>query len=315
MKIAILGAGAMGSLFGGYLTAGGHDVWLIDTWAGHVNAMNSGGLVIEEAGGPRSYAVRAVSDPSAAGPSDLVIVFVKSYHTGAALGGASALFGEGTVALSLQNGVGQLEAMSAVIGRERVLLGTTAQGATMLGPGRVRHGGSGETIVGEPDGGVSPRVERIVEAFNASGIEARADAGILSHIWGKVIVNVGINALTALLGVRNGEILEIPEARRLMRTLVLEARDACSAKGIRLPYSDVAGKVESVAAATAQNRSSMLQDVSAGRQTEIDYINGAIVREAASLGVPAPANEIMTLLVRALTTARTSGKTAWRVEG
>ena len=291
----------MGSLFGAYLTEGGNDVWLVDIRAEHVDAMNSRGLVVEEADGIRCVPVKATTDPSKAGRSDLVIVFVKSYDTRDALEGATALFGEDTLALSLQNGVGNYEAMASVVGPKRVLIGTTAQGATMLGPGRIRHGGAGETIVGEPNGGMSPRTARVVEILNSAGIPAREDPAIWSHVWGKLLVNVGINALTALLRVKNGELLEIPEARCLIERLVLEARDVCAAKGIYLPYDDVVKKVESVARATASNRSSMLQDVVAGRRTEIDHINGAIVREAASVGLAAPANEIITLLVRALT--------------
>jgi len=303
MKIAVVGAGAMGSLFGGLLARAGEEVHLVDPWVEQVEALRSGGLAVEDAtgslgGGTVVIPVSATTDPTGVGPADLVIFFVKGYHTRQAAIGALPLFGEETVALTLQNGLGNAEELEAAVGPGRVMCGTTSCGATLLGPGRIRFAGRGPTVVGELDGRETPRARAVVEAFRRAGLETSLSTDIRAAIWGKVIVNVGINALTALTGLSNGQLLEYPETEALLEAAVAEALAVVRAKGLTLPWADPVGHVKEVARLTAANRSSMLQDIESGRRTEIDSINGAVVREADAVGLPAPVNRTLTLLVK-----------------
>lgn len=300
MKIAIIGAGAMGSLFGGRLALAGEEVWLLDVWEEHVRTITEKGLVIAAKDGEATARPRATTAPAEVGPADLVIVFVKATATEGAARTAATLLGPNTAVLTLQNGYGNAEAIAAVVGKERVIAGTTAQGATLLGPGRIMHAGGGETHIGEMGGGVTPRLERIAAILSSAGIATVCDADVVSLIWGKLVVNVGINALTGITGLRNGELADYGETREVLAMAVNEAVTVADAAGVKLPYPDPVDKVLAVAVATHQNRSSMLQDLSGGRLTEIDAINGAVVREGARLGVATPVNAVLTLLIKAL---------------
>ena len=300
MKIAIIGAGAMGSLFGGRLALAGEEVWLLDVWEEHVRTIKEQGLVITTQAGDVVGHPHATTRPEEIGTAELVIIFVKSTATKAAAETAARLLGPGSAVLTLQNGYGNAETIAAVLGKERVIAGTTSQGATLVGPGRIMHGGSGDTHIGELGGGVTPRLESIAATLTKAGITTVADADVVSLIWGKLIVNVGINALTGITGLKNGELAEYGETREVLAMAVAEAVQVATAAGVRLPYADPVGKVLDIAVITAQNRSSMLQDLSSGRLTEIDAINGAVVREGARLGVTTPVNSVLTLLIKTL---------------
>lgn len=276
MKIVVLGSGAMGCLYGGMLATAGHDVTLIDIWKEHVEAINCRGLKIENSAGERVVRnVKAVSGARDAGEADLVMVFVKATATAAAMAGAKSLITPSTAVLTLQNGLGNVEAISETIDPAQVIAGTSGHGATMLGPGRIRHAGEGETVIGEPGGG-SPRVEELAEVFRQAGIAAKTTDNVMGVIWTKLIVNAGINALTAITGLRNGSLVELPETDKLLRLAVEEACSVAEAKGIRLEAEDPVEHTRNIAKKTAGNLSSMLQDIIAGRQTEISVINGAI---------------------------------------
>ncbi len=300
MKIAVVGAGAMGSLFGGLLAASGEDVTLVDVWQEHIEAINAEGLRIGGPEGSRTISVKATTDPSSVGPVDLIILFVKSYDTLKATGDALPMVSEGTVFLSLQNGLGNIEKISEAAGSDRVIPGTTAHGCTLIGPGEIFHAGSGPTIIGEPNGRVTERARSIKDALDRAGIETEISGNINGALWSKVLVNVGINPLTALKGFRNGELLDDPETRGVMRSAVEEAMDVAEAQGIDLGPGDHVEKVYDVARATAMNKSSMLQDVERGRKTEIDALNGAVARLGKTLGVDTPVNEALTAAVRGL---------------
>lgn len=301
MKISILGAGAMGSLFGGFLSEAGNEVWLVDIWREHVDAIHAKGLIVEDERGERLIrGLRAVTSPGEAGESELVIVFVKSTVTEQAVGGARALFGKETLVLTLQNGLGNVERIASVIPASMILAGVTAQGATVLGPGRIYHAGAGLTSIGEISGPPTPRVKRVAGLLDDAGIRTQVSDNVMGLIWGKLLVNVGINALSALTGLRNGELLDHPETLELMELGVLEAARVAEARGIQLPYEDPVAHTKEVAKLTSYNRSSMLQDVLARRRTEIDAINGAVVREGEALGIRTPINKVLTNLVRML---------------
>jgi 2-dehydropantoate 2-reductase len=300
VKIAIIGAGAMGSLFGGRLALAGEEVWLLDVWEEHVRTINEKGLSIASPAGDIVARPKATTRPGDIGTAELVIVFVKSTATAKAAETAAALLGPDSAVLTLQNGYGNAETIAAAVGADRVIAGTTAQGATLLGPGRIMHGGSGETHIGELGGGLTERLQKIATCLTRAGITTIADDNVASLIWGKLIVNVGINALTGITGLRNGELADHEETRQVLALAVEEAVKVADAAGVKLPYDTPVEKVLAVAVATAQNRSSMLQDLSGGRMTEIEAINGALVREGERYGVATPVNRVLTLLIKAL---------------
>jgi len=299
MKTAIVGAGAMGSLLGGLLTLSGEEVWLVDIWKEHIDALRSNGLSIEDQGEIRTVRVNATEEVTSVGKADLVLFFVKTYHTEKAVSDALVLQKENTIFLTLQNGLGNEEVICQQIDRKKVLLGVTNHGATFLGPGRIRHAGRGKTSVGELDGEMTDRVAQIAQVFRKAGIETEASVNIHDLIWAKLFVNIGMNALTALTGFKNGQLLHYPETLRLMEALVSEAVEVAKRKGIRIEGNPLE-KVKAVAEATRENRSSMGQDFDYKRKTEIDAINGAVVREAECLGIPAPFNRAITDLVKAI---------------
>ena len=304
MDIAVVGAGAMGGLFSAFLHEAGHDVVLVDRNPDKARAIMAQGLFIEGVSGDRTLRLRVSADPEQVGVRSLVLMCVKSYDTAAACRTTRPLVAPHTTVVTVQNGLGNVEAIGAAFGADRVLGGTTAHGATVLNWGYLRHAGKGETVLGCPGSRGGDRLSRTVELFRAAGIDTRSTDDLEGLIWSKLVINVGINALTALLRVKNGILVDNESARAVLRGAVAEATEVVRAKGIRLLFDDAIAKVESVARATAANRSSMLQDVLAGKRTEIDYINGAIVREAAALGLAAPTNLALTMLVHALVDLR-----------
>lgn len=299
MKTVMMGAGAMGSLLGGLLTLSGEEVWLVDIWKEHIEAIRSKGLSIEDQGEIRTVRVNATEEMTSVGKADLVLFFVKTYHTAKAVSDSLALQKENTIFLSLQNGLGNEEVICQQIDRKKVLLGVTNHGATLLGPGRIRHAGRGKTSVGELDGRMTDRVAQIAQMFRKAGIETEVSASIHDLIWTKLFVNIGMNALTALTGFKNGQLLDYPETLGLMEALVSEAVEVAKRKGIRIEGNPIE-KVKTVAEATRENRSSMGQDFDYKRKTEIDAINGAVVREAERLGISVPYNQMITDLVKVI---------------
>ena len=300
MKIGIIGAGAMGCLYGAKLSEHPeNDVFLVDVWKEHVDLIQSSGLEMEENGRIRQYRkVRASCSAEQIGCCDLVIVFVKSTLTRQAVRENRSLFGTDTIALTLQNGLGNIDILCEEIGASHVIAGTTAHGATMLGPGKMRHAGCGTTIIGELDGSCTKRLETIACIFRNADLETELSDNVLGLVWDKLMVNVGINALTGITGLQNGNLLDYPEIEELLEAAVREAQSVAQSKGIKLNFQDPAGHTKDVCRATANNRSSMLQDILNGKQTEIDMINGAIVREGAAEGIDTPVNHVLTNLIR-----------------
>jgi len=301
MKVAIIGAGAMGSLFGALLTEGGHEVWLCDIWQDHIKALMQSGLKIEWKGENRSVSMKATNDPRQIGESDLVLIFVKSTQTKSAAESAALLAGRNGWVMTLQNGMGNAETIAEHAPSNRILAGTTAHGATMLEAGSIRHAGAGPTTFGMWAGGEKEFqiAQQIAGQFTQAGIESTAVEAIRPVIWDKLLVNVGINAITALTGIKNGQILDLELTRELSRAAVEEATAVAQAQGIEI-RKDPATHVFQVAAATAANRSSMGQDVDHRRPTEINAINGFVVREADRLGLPAPVNRALMALVETI---------------
>ena len=299
MKTVMIGSGAMGGLFGGLLTLAGQEVWLVGNRKDQIDAIRSAGLTFEEKGERRIIPINATSDVTSVGKADLVIFFVKTYDTEMAVSDAVVLEKEDTMFLTLQNGLGNEEAICRKIDRKKVILGVTGHGATLIGLGHIRHAGWGKTFVGELDHRLTDRVVRISQMFCNAGIETEVSSNIHDQVWGKLLVNVGINALTALTGFKNGQLLDYPESVRLMEKLVTEASEVARRKGIHLE-EDPIEKVRRTIEATRENRSSMGQDFDHRRKTEIEAINGAVVREAQPLGIPVPFNQAVTDLVKTI---------------
>jgi 2-dehydropantoate 2-reductase len=228
-----------------------------------------------------------------------VIFFVKTYDTEKAVSDALVLEKEDTIFLTLQNGLGNEEVICKKVDRKKVMLGITGHGATLLGPGHIRHAGWGKTFIGELDHRITDRANGIARMFCDAEIETEVSSNIHDQVWGKLLVNVGINALTALTGFKNGQLLDYPETETLMEKLVFEAAEVARRKGVHIEENPI-DKVRKAVEATRENRSSMGQDFDHRRKTEIDAINGAVVKEAQPLGIPVPFNQAVTDLVKAI---------------
>jgi 2-dehydropantoate 2-reductase len=299
MKTVIMGAGAMGSLFGGLLTLSGEDVWLVDIWKENIDAMRSNGLKVEDRGKIEIIPVKATTEVSSVGKAEVVLFFIKTYQTEKAVSDVLSIQKEDTVFLTLQNGLGNEEAICKQVDRRKVVLGVTGQGATLLGPGHIRHAGWGKTYVGELDEKITDRVTQIAQVFRKAGIETEVSSRIHDLVWEKLLVNVGINALAALTGLKNGQLLDYPETVRLMEALVSEAAEVARRKEIQIDENPM-NRVKAVIEATRENRCSMGQDLDYKRRTEINAINGAVVREAERLGISVPYNQMITDLIKVI---------------
>lgn len=307
MNIAIIGAGALGSLFGGLLARAGHDVGLYNpSNVEHIRAIQAQGLILETPEG-ETLRVRVLATTSLdeiPKPVDLVGIFVKAYSTQKALEQAEPLIDGRTWVLSLQNGVGVEEHLLKYAPKGRALRGVTAQGATLAAPGRVKWAGRGPTRLGPLelealDERTCRELEQIVQRLDDAGLDAQYEPDVERALWEKLLVNVAINPLTALTGVPNGRLLEDSELRAILHDVVREGFPIVQAHGVTLTLEEAIAQVENVCRATAQNLSSMLQDVRRGRPTEIDFISGTIVREGERLGVPTPLSRLLWQLVRA----------------
>lgn len=300
LKIAIVGSGAMGCLYGYLLKRIDCQVTLIDTWEEHVKVIKEKGLTVMDGLERKTISMEAVTDASSLTEKmDLIILFVKAYDTKSAFAPCLHLIDQDTRVLTLQNGAGNIEAISCFVPKNKILSGTTAHGATMQDKGVVIHAGKGKTFIGCVEGENEEEVKEILAIFNKAGIETELKPNIEEIMWDKLLVNVGINGLTAILEIENGKLLEMEETQKLMGSLVAEAEEVARHENIKISHKLPLEHVKSVAKATGNNQSSMLQDLKRGRKTEIEYINGAIVRKGHSLGVPTPYNETVELLVKA----------------
>jgi 2-dehydropantoate 2-reductase len=288
----------MACLFGAHLTSHSK-VTMLGTWKQGLKALNEKGVrLVGEGGAEQVFPVHATSDPQDCNGAQFVLIFVKSWQTPRVAQQLVECLAPDGVALTLQNGLGNLEHLQKALSEERAALGVTTMGATLLGPGRVRAGGVGPTHVAS-----HPRLSQLVEVLRQGGFEVDMAEDLESLIWGKLAINAAINPLTALLGIPNGELLTRPHALALMTEAARETAAVAVARGINLPYADPGAAAVEVAGRTSSNLSSMLQDIQRGAPTEIDAISGAIAREGESLGVWTPVNRVLWHLVRALASA------------
>jgi 2-dehydropantoate 2-reductase len=298
MRTAILGAGAMGSIFGALLAKAGKEVVLVDSWLDGVQAIQAHGLRLHDReGNSQIIPVKATTDPSGLGEFDVVIVFVKSYQTLKAVEQALPLLSKNTVVLTLQNGWGNAARIAEVCGGERVLAGVTYNSGTLLEPGVVQHAGAGVTFLGELNGKLSQRAERIAQLLNNAGIEAKAVSDVVREIWAKLSLNVCTLPTSALLRCFAGELVEHASSLNLMRALLEEAVAVAQALGVHLDREERWQTITGLLRRAAGAKASMLQDIENRRQTEIDVVNGAVVDAGGQKGIPTPYNQSMVWLV------------------
>jgi 2-dehydropantoate 2-reductase len=300
MKIVIVGPGAMGSLFYAFLSKIKEDVWLLDKNGERAAGIRQGGISVEGVSGNWQAQAKITAQSKEIGQVDLIIICVKSYDTKEAMMHVKPLIAGDTRVLTLQNGIGNIEIINEIAGSDKVIGGATNLGATLLNIGKVRHAGRGETVIGRIDGKIPVEMRSIREIFNKAGIETRISRDIKGLLWSKLIINAGINALTAITRLNNGRLIEFEGTRRILREAVTEAIKVAKRKRIKLIYDDPLAKVEAVCEATATNVSSMLQDVLKKKRTEIDFINGVIVRQGQESGIPVPVNSLLVDLVKTI---------------
>ncbi|KVF01638.1 ketopantoate reductase family protein [Burkholderia vietnamiensis] len=305
MQIAILGAGAMGSFFGGRLALAGHAVSLLDIDDAHLASIRDHGLRLSTDSGEQIVRNLVALRPEAASePVDLVIVFTKTMHTTAALAAASAVLGPDTVILSLQNGLGNAERLASSVSPERVMVGVTTWPADKSAPGAVSSHGQGTIRLMTANGTHTRALEQTVQALNDAGLSCHVDRDVWAAIWEKVAFNAALNSLCAVTQCTVGELTNIPDGEELALKIVAEVTAVARALGISANEAHVAANVRDALAHHRAHRPSMLQDVLASRRTEIEAINGAVVDAARKVGVAAPYTDSLACLVR-LVDART----------
>jgi len=292
----------MGSAIGALLHKAGHPVTLIDVSRPTIEAVQNRGLIIQNKAGEQETVRMAITDdPRMPGVVDLLLVFVKCYHTENAVRNAAPMIGPNTVVLSLQNGWGNGPRIAGVVGKERVLLGVCYHSATVLAPGHVLHAGQGKTFMGELDGSDSARLQQIVKTFNQAGITVEPSGLVLKEIWSKLALNVATLPTSSSVRVTADRLLDTPEMQELMKALLQEVVAVANAQNIPLTFEERWEAITSLLRKLAPNtKGSMLQDVEARRQTEIDVMCGAIVEAGTRLSIATPYNRAMVGLIKGL---------------
>lgn len=300
-RVIVVGAGAMGSLFGARLALAGHDVTFVDPYVEHVDAIREHGLIVRSEGGEIRVRVAAVPDAGDAEPGDLVLVLTKANQLRDALAaGPHLLAGAASVAV-LSNGIGCDAVAAELVAADRLVYGATAAGAVLEAPGVVRDTVAGATYVGTRGGPASAAARGVADLLDAAGIPTEAVDDVRARVWRKAMVNVGYNAATSLARVRNGELAADTGSRAVLQAAVSEAVAVAAADGIELPLEETVADVVALGlGAIAPHRSSMLQDVLRGRETEVEFLNAAVAREGRRLGIPTPVNDTLAALVSAL---------------
>lgn len=295
MHIAVIGPGGIGCLFAGLLAEAGHDVCLIDRRPDRAALISRDGLIIEKNGELRKIALLAYAHPADIGSPrriELIILCVKAHETAGTMPSVITLSVPQTKVLSLQNGLGNLEAIKRTVTVNNLFAGVTTHGATVIGLNHVRHAGVGATIIG-PLNHNNEGAKSLAKMFSKAGIEASAEEDTNGLLWSKLVINAAICPVSVLSGLSNGQIIENDKWRSLLCKAAEESGKIAAAKGIKLSFADPVKAVLEVCEKTSQNISSMLQDIRRGRQTEIIEINGAVLRAAAEMGINAPTNTML----------------------
>ena len=300
MRIAIIGVGAMGSVYAALLPSAGHDVWGVDVWAEHVDAIRANGLRLEGASGDRTVRIHATTDPGEVRDVDLAVVATKHDGVAAAARAALAMVRRDAPILTIQNGLGSAEQVAAIAGAKRTMVGVVGGfGASIRAPGHVHHNGMEFVHIGEMEGGVTKRLEAVAECWRAAGFAVSVYGDIHRMIWEKLICNCAYSGPCALTGLRIGEVQADPDAWSVAAACATEAYQVARAKGIALDFTDPVAHVKAFGEKIPDARPSMLLDHLAGRRAEVDLINGAIPREGARVGVATPVNAVVVALLKA----------------
>ena len=300
MKIAIIGVGAMGSVYAALLAQGGHEVIAVDTWPEHVAAINTKGLRVEGASGDRTIKLKATTRAADVTAADLVIIATKDDGVTVAAHAALAMAKPDAPILTIQNGLGSADKVAEVVGSKRIMMGVVGGfGASMKGPGHAHHNGMEFVRLGELDGGMSPRLDVVKKAWEQGGFKVLTFDDIHKMVWEKLLCNCTFSGPCALTGLRVGEVMANPSAWSIAAACASEAFHVARAKGIKLDFDDPIRYVRTFGEKIPGARPSMLLDHMAGRPAEIDNINGAIPREGAKLGIATPVNSIVVALLKA----------------
>jgi 2-dehydropantoate 2-reductase len=303
-RVVVIGAGAMGCLFGGLLAEGGMDVTLVNIWGEHVDAINRDGLRMVGHGGDRMIAVKATTDALSVESCDVVLFQNKAPDNAASVASAKHLFGGDTVAISFQNGLGNEEFIANVVGSANVMGGVTALGATIEGPGVVRNFADMATYIGDMDGGVSERARSIAASFTVHGLRAEPSDDIRRDMWKKLLGNVGLSAASAITNMTSGALMELPATRMIVEAAIDEAVAIGRAVGQDLDDAasrDVLNQLTG-AGGTGASKSSACTDVLHRRRTEVDYISGFIARMGVEHGIATPVNMTLAGMLKGIET-------------
>lgn len=298
MNIVIMGAGAIGSLFGAFLNKN-NNVILVGKKP-HISAINKSGLIIE---GKTKLKIKISAEYSVdriTFKPDLLFLTVKSYDTELAIGQLLELINEKTLVISLQNGLDNIDKIKKYVNPEKIIAGVTTHGAFFSKPGIIKHTGIGKTIIGELNGNITTRIKEIENLFNGSGIKTNISKNIIKEIWIKAIVNSSINPLTAFFQCKNGYLLKNPILENLVEKICIESTIIANAEGLNISYIEMIKKTKEVISYTSENHSSMLQSLLQGKKTEIDSINGKLVEIGIKYNIEPLINKILIYSIRSL---------------
>jgi 2-dehydropantoate 2-reductase len=296
-KVVVLGAGAMGCLFGGLMAEKGLDVVLIDVWKDHVDAINKNGLKMDGHGGDRFIKIKATTDPSTLKPVDAIIIMCKATALKTALTNAKNIIGDKTMLMSFQNGIGHEAIMQEIAGKNKVLGGTTTQASNIVGPGHIKNHGSLPSWIGEYEGGMSDRVSDLAETFTAHNLETIAATDIKKRKWMKLFALTAIGPLSSVFNLHHTDLYITNKNQKVSRNLgkqiILETRAVAKADGVDVSEDECLEMFNKIVDSKQTNKSSMCFDILNKRKTEIEFINGAVAKIGKSHGIKTPMNDLM----------------------
>ena len=296
-KVAVLGAGAMGCLFGGLMAEKGLDVVLIDVWKDHVDAINKNGLKMDGHGGDRFIKIKATTNPSTLKPVDAIIIMCKATALKTALTNAKNIIGDQTMLMSFQNGIGHEAIMQEIAGKDKVLGGTTTQASNIIGPGHIKNHGSLPSWIGEYEGGMSDRVLDLAETFTAHNLETIAAPDIKKRKWMKLFALTAIGPLSSVFNLHHTDLYITNKNQKVSRNLgkqiILETRAVAKADGVDVSEDECLEMFNKIVDSKQTNKSSMCFDILNKRKTEIEFINGAVAKIGRIHGIKTPMNDLM----------------------
>jgi len=302
LKVAVLGAGAMGCLFGGLLAEKNLNVILIDVWKEHIEAINKNGLKMDGHGGDRFIKVKATNEPSKLDIVDAVIVMCKATALEPALNSIKNIIGEKTIFMSFQNGIGHEAIMQKIVGKEKVIGGTTTQASNILGPGHIKNHAALPSWIGEYEGGVTDRVNEIADTFTSHGLEMIATEDVKKRKWMKLFALTAIGPLSTIFDLNHTELYidnnNQSISRALGKEIILETKKVALAEGIEVSEDECLFMFNKIVDSKQTNKSSMAFDILYKRKTEIDFISGEVSRLGKNHGIPTPLNDLMYKMIK-----------------